>query len=201
MGFVQFPGTDTEPAKSGPVIAQQLEHIYRQYLANFDRAYIANVLDSRIKSGPGSLPFNAGQLNLMVSMADQTAPQLKSHGFSEHMIQFIDTHRAQLQRMRLERDGFHDALKPSIGEQSSQVQANNNIGVPSMSQVPGLRPPFVQSGPQNNMIQPGGHTVETRQQLTHPMANRPGREQIQAALALITKTTQETMANSEWSEQ
>jgi hypothetical protein len=195
MGFVQFPGTDTEPAKSGPVIAQQLEHIYRQYLASFDRAYVANVLDSRIKNGPGSLPLNASQFNLMVSMADQTGPQLKSHGFSEHMIQFIDTHRAQLQRMRLERDGFQDTLKPSIGEQSSQAHANN-LGVPPMNQAPNFRPPFVQPGPQNNMMQPGGHTVDARQQLTHPTANKPGREQVQAALALITKTTQETMANN-----
>lgn len=197
MGFVQFPGTETEPAKCGPVTAAQLEHLYKEYLASFDRAYIANVLDSRLK---GQFPSNANQLSLMVSMADRPVHQLRSQGFSENMIQFMETHRAHLQRMRLERDGFHEAVKPNPGDANPQVQASGNMGIQNMNN--GVRQPlYTQFVPQNGA---GGPVMEGRQQLSqqHPplhsgmMVNRPGREQAQAALAFISRTQRETMASS-----
>lgn len=47
MGFVQFPGTDTEPAKSGPGVAQQLQHIHSEYLLQFDKIYVHSVLQKK----------------------------------------------------------------------------------------------------------------------------------------------------------
>ena len=47
MGFVQFPGTDTEPAKSGPGVAQQLQHLHTEYLAQFDQIYVRSVLQKK----------------------------------------------------------------------------------------------------------------------------------------------------------
>ncbi|KAK2460344.1 hypothetical protein APHAL10511_007733 [Amanita phalloides] len=105
MGYVQFPGTDTESAKCRFVIAQQLEHIYKQYLSAFDGAFAACVLESRLKGGLARMAFDANQFTLMVSMADQ---QLRVQGFSESMIQFMEAHRVPLQRMLLDREGFHD---------------------------------------------------------------------------------------------
>ncbi|KAG6873246.1 hypothetical protein C0995_001266 [Termitomyces sp. Mi166 len=49
MGFVNFPGSETEPAKAGPGLAQRLAQVYREYLANFDQVYINSVMDSRRK--------------------------------------------------------------------------------------------------------------------------------------------------------
>lgn len=193
MGYVQFPGTDTEPAKCGPVTAQQLEHIYRQYLSAFDRAYIANVLDLRLKNSQAPMQFNATQLSVMVSMADQPVHQLRAQGFSETMIQFMEAHRAHLQRMRIEREGFHDGAKPNAGDQNPQVQSNGALLNPAA-----IRPLFSQPGPQNT---PAPHVMENRPQLAAQhagamMANRPGREQIQAALVFINKARHDTLASS-----
>ncbi|KAG6853785.1 hypothetical protein C0991_001374 [Blastosporella zonata] len=49
MGFVQFPGTDTEPAKAGPAFAQRLAQVYREYLVGFDSVYITSVMESKKK--------------------------------------------------------------------------------------------------------------------------------------------------------
>ncbi|KAM6504427.1 hypothetical protein JOM56_001370 [Amanita muscaria] len=111
MGWVQFPGNSTEPSKSGPVTAQQLEHIYKQFLADFDRAYTANVLDSRIGNGHAVSLLNPSQFNVMVSMADRSVPQLKAQGLSEPMIQFIETNRPHLQRLRRERESSHCTIQ------------------------------------------------------------------------------------------
>jgi len=56
MGYAQFPGSDTEPAKSGLGVAQQLLHIYTEYLAQFDKIYIHSVLQKKalFTSQPGT---------------------------------------------------------------------------------------------------------------------------------------------------
>ncbi|KAG2017935.1 hypothetical protein CC2G_007395 [Coprinopsis cinerea AmutBmut pab1-1] len=53
LGFVQFPGNDTEPSKSGPMVAHQISRIYKEYLQSFDTFYLASALDSRNKAGAG----------------------------------------------------------------------------------------------------------------------------------------------------
>ena len=40
MGFVNFPGSDREPPKSGPVVAQQIARIYTEYLLDLEQAYV-----------------------------------------------------------------------------------------------------------------------------------------------------------------
>ncbi|KAJ6544104.1 hypothetical protein B0H19DRAFT_1169638 [Mycena capillaripes] len=47
MGFVQFPASDTEPAKSSSGVAQHLAHVYKEYLAAFDNDYVAIVMENR----------------------------------------------------------------------------------------------------------------------------------------------------------
>lgn len=43
LNFIQFLGNDSEPAQSGPGIAQQLHNIYDQYLQHFENAYVLTV--------------------------------------------------------------------------------------------------------------------------------------------------------------
>lgn len=43
IGFIQFPGNDSEPARCGPGIAQQLHNTYDQYLQHFENAYTLTV--------------------------------------------------------------------------------------------------------------------------------------------------------------
>ncbi|KAF9234618.1 hypothetical protein BU15DRAFT_52406 [Melanogaster broomeanus] len=43
MGIIQFPGNDSEPPRSGPVIAQHLQHTYKEYLQHFENAYVMTV--------------------------------------------------------------------------------------------------------------------------------------------------------------
>lgn len=54
MGFVQFPGTSSEPATSGPGVAQQLQNIHSEYLAQFDSIYVHSVLQKRALHSQGS---------------------------------------------------------------------------------------------------------------------------------------------------
>jgi hypothetical protein len=49
LGYIQFPGTETEPPKSGPQVAQHLEHIYKEYLSLFDTIYIASYVQEASK--------------------------------------------------------------------------------------------------------------------------------------------------------
>lgn len=52
LGFVQFPGNDSEPARSGPGIAQQLHNTYEQYLRHFENAYILTVKNRTATGSP-----------------------------------------------------------------------------------------------------------------------------------------------------
>jgi hypothetical protein len=47
MGFVHFAGSDAEPAKSGPGVAQRLAAVYKEYLMPFDLMYITSVNERR----------------------------------------------------------------------------------------------------------------------------------------------------------
>ncbi|KAL0954744.1 hypothetical protein HGRIS_003696 [Hohenbuehelia grisea] len=74
MGFVQFPASDTEPARSGPAIAERIAHVYKEYLQAFDTMYISSVIESKRKqvaaaqasqvqnqgAGPGPASLGAG---------------------------------------------------------------------------------------------------------------------------------------------
>ena len=51
MGFIESSSTDAEPAKCTPIIAQQLERLYRRALSAFEKAYINEVLDAHAALG------------------------------------------------------------------------------------------------------------------------------------------------------
>ncbi|KAG6907086.1 hypothetical protein DXG01_010620 [Tephrocybe rancida] len=124
MGFGQFPGTDTKPAKAGPELSQRLAQVYRDYLSNFDQVYINSVIDSKRKmqaaqaaqqhqqaqaavaanvSSDQAQPqlglLNRHQMQMVIGYANQSIEELRRQGVQEKVIQFVETNRAHLQRM------------------------------------------------------------------------------------------------------
>jgi len=76
LGFVQFPGNITEPAKSGPDVANFLKNIYSQYLELFDSHYIkAYLMKFLPRMGiPGSTPRQGGSSIMGNAMQVNGAP-------------------------------------------------------------------------------------------------------------------------------
>lgn len=73
LDFVQFPATKDEPAKSGPGVAQKLQHVYKEYLLLFDQTYLRSVLAKQMNAAhqrgnptpsQGPLPPPAGGSNV-----------------------------------------------------------------------------------------------------------------------------------------
>lgn len=137
MGFAVFSGSDHEPARSGPGVAQRLAQVYRQYLMNFDMVYINSVYDSRKKLqaaaqahavATGTIPpsqplastrgaYNAQQMQLIVGYANQTAAELRAANVPEGVIQFVEANRAHLQRTVIEQGMFRGQFQGQRGPQ------------------------------------------------------------------------------------
>ncbi|KAJ7158919.1 hypothetical protein C8R46DRAFT_404752 [Mycena filopes] len=212
MGFVQFPGTDTEPAKSGPGVAQHLAHAYKEYLAAFDNVYISTVMDSRRKNdamtiaqrgqmglggnGPPQIPMRPGgiadpsQMQLVMAYANIPLPELRRRGIPEPLIQFIETNRTTLIRNATEQGIFRNQI-PRLdqggsmhpgGQQFNGSPPSGPMGNPMMTAG---QPPFMRPGMQQH-----GQMENAQQPQQHhpgqPLA-RPSREHLQAAMAHIAK--------------
>ena len=61
LGYIQFPGSATEPARSGPGISQQLQHLYSVYLEQFEKIYVHSVFQKQafIQQNHGNPPSNS----------------------------------------------------------------------------------------------------------------------------------------------
>ncbi|KAF8150565.1 hypothetical protein B0H34DRAFT_801509 [Crassisporium funariophilum] len=107
LGFFQFPCTETDPAKSGPSVAQQPAHTYKEYLAQFDHFYIGQIVEQRQKQQQASatlqaqmtaLRWNPAQMQAVVHFSLMPVSELHAQAVPQKMIQFIEAHRAALQR-------------------------------------------------------------------------------------------------------
>lgn len=67
MGFVNFPGSDREPPKSGPVPAQQIARTYSEYLLEFEQAYVRTVMRVNPIGGGGGGTLGSGYGNHSVA--------------------------------------------------------------------------------------------------------------------------------------
>ena len=76
LGFIQFPGNDSEPARCGPGIAQQLQHTYEQYLRRFETAYIQTV---RNRSTTGSPQQPTHQMNANLTIGSSATPGMSGN--------------------------------------------------------------------------------------------------------------------------
>ncbi|KAG6896581.1 hypothetical protein C0992_007333, partial [Termitomyces sp. T32_za158] len=117
MGFVNFPGSEAEPARAGPGLAQRLAQVYREYLASFDDVYIKSVKESYNKAwiaqtqNPRAL--NGFQIQMVVNYAHQSVEELRRQGVQERIISFVETNRANLQRTAMEQGMFNQGIRPT----------------------------------------------------------------------------------------
>ena len=75
LGFVQFPGNDSESSRSGPEIAQQLHNTYDQYLRHFETAYILSVKN---RPTTGSLQQPIHQMDNPLAIGNNATPGMSS---------------------------------------------------------------------------------------------------------------------------
>jgi hypothetical protein len=56
LDFVNFVGTNDQPPRSGPGVAQKLQHVYQKYLMLFDHTYLRSVLAKQMSQQRSSAP-------------------------------------------------------------------------------------------------------------------------------------------------
>ncbi|KAL4268282.1 ARID domain-containing protein [Pleurotus pulmonarius] len=138
MGFVSFPASDTEPAKSGPAVAGQLAHVYKEYLAAFDMLYIQSVIEQKKKQmiqqnqlnqnqnqgnghpngGPGGPESSgAGGLNIG-AMNPQQRPSLTPQHM-QMMVQYASRSAAELRAQ-----GIHERVIQFVEQNRATLQRN-----------------------------------------------------------------------------
>ena len=138
MGFVQFHRTENEPAKSGPGVAQQLAHIYKEYLSQFDGFYVSQ---QRIKMQQANASFQAQvaafncspqQMQAVIALSHMSVQDLHAQNIPEKMIQFVENHRASLQRAHQDQNNNHRmrGVNPSLSQGGPQISEQGRPAVP-----------------------------------------------------------------------
>ncbi|KAF9523549.1 hypothetical protein CPB83DRAFT_799200 [Crepidotus variabilis] len=188
LGFVQFPGNATEPATSGPGVAQQLQHIYKEYLAPFETWYITALHENKkqqIHMATANLQAQLSAIRSPISM--QQAPQLASlsvpdliaRGVDEKTIQFIETNRPLLQRLFQEQRSFAAGLR---GHQSQgSMQMNEQPGQMG-ARPPGLGGPMQFSGPSGQQASQNAAMMANRQLMINQQALQQSNGSMQGQL-------------------
>jgi hypothetical protein len=107
LDFVQFPATANTPARSGPGHAQTLEHIYRQYLYQFERMFVEGIQRKRAQAAgptqPSPVPSPRDlsqvppqQILKLVPFANISAERLRAQPIPENVVQLIERNRPYL---------------------------------------------------------------------------------------------------------
>ncbi|KAL0057757.1 hypothetical protein AAF712_015587 [Marasmius tenuissimus] len=150
MGCVQLPGTPTEPPKSGPGVADRVAHVYKSYLAEFDRIYMNSVQNEYRRkfllpqlSSSQLKGMNSQQIRMLVQVSDVPAAELRGK-VPDEILRVLETNRQTLQLMKQDQNVFQTFL--------SAAQPSNP-GVPIDPDVVGMpsQPPF-----NNSMQRIGG---------------------------------------------
>lgn len=126
MGWVQFPATSNEQARSGPGIRTQLMHIYNKYLEEFDQKYVQSVIDRRHKTAQ----------NPAASLSNPNAPIMPSNGpnsqiLTPEAVAAENQLRGKLQLARLANKSAAEMRSMNLPEQLiATVEANRQILLP-----------------------------------------------------------------------
>jgi len=151
MGLVQFPGTEAEPAKSGPGTAQQLAHIYKEHLQSFETSYVLTMRSrvtqkntlSQQNGPPGSAPGPAGDMSHSttrlplppqamanaVRFVHLSIAEMRASGLPEHIIIAVDRYRPEIMRWQQAR-----LMAAKANQQMNNPEAPNEQ--PGMSSTP-----------------------------------------------------------------
>lgn len=164
LGFTSFPGSESEPAKAGPGVAQQLQHMYKQYLLHFDNWYAAQYMEKKmavmqqqhqqqqVQHMPlqSRLPLSPVQMQYFINLSQYSVAELTAKHIDEKQIAFVEQNRATLQRTSAEQKQFQLKVR-------NQANAAGGQGAPELGgaggvgggggvggaggQQPGYRPP------------------------------------------------------------
>ncbi len=171
LGFVQFPGTSAEPAKCGPVIAQSLQHLYKEFIVPFEVWYIQ---ESRNKQHQKSLSFNMTANRAwqqLLPLSNFSAAELHARGIDEKTIQVVENNRPALQRF------FQDQRSFALGVRNSNISQNMGSGADQNGAM-GPRPPNMGASP----FGAGPSTPQQQHNVGLAMNNRPQPQQQQPHL-------------------
>jgi hypothetical protein len=173
MGFVQFPGSESEPATSGPGVAQKLAHVYKEYLAGFEETYVKLFAEPKRKIPMAGLPAvnrDPQELQMAISYAHLSGPELRSKGVPDDVIAFVENNRARLLSTSQLRQTWRDNL---VGPSTAQMLEQDRIEpggqqgqFPSQPnaatlQHAGARPPSFMSPQQHASPMSGGNGMDS----------------------------------------
>ncbi|KAG6336362.1 hypothetical protein ID866_2719 [Astraeus odoratus] len=74
MGFVQFPGNENDPPRCGPVIAQQLQHTYKEHLLQFESAYVMTMRNRQQQQSQQQQPMGVTTSGGVIKPPNAQAP-------------------------------------------------------------------------------------------------------------------------------
>jgi len=197
LGFVQFPGTATEPAKAGPGVAQSLQHIYKEFIAPFEVWYLGHVQDFRkqqyvhmystLQSQLASIgsPYTLQQIAQLsiLSVAD-----LRSQGFDDKIIQIIENGKPMLQRIVQEQRSFADGVRSNNASQNMGQGMDQNGATGARQLGMGPTPPFGGSAAQQQQQQQQQnalnrqHQAALQQQMLHQQSQQQAGHHLQSQL-------------------
>ena len=163
---MQFPGTATEPAKSGPGVAQSIQHLYKEYIAPFEAWYITMIQEYKKHSNAAlHTALNGSRYGLqhLLQMVNMPHAELQSQGVDEKTMQLLETHKGSLQRLLQEQRVFAESVRNNAVQNAGHGDQNGAMShrPPSM----GPSPPFGASGsqqPQQNLL-----SMASRTQMQH----------------------------------
>lgn len=196
LGFVNIPGTDTEPARSGPAFAHRLQAIYKEFLLGFDLQYRQSMvrraqahleqqrkaaLENGLQQPQNRQPAPAGVpahkpanevpepklMGDLVSYSVIPAAELQRRGVPHNVIQLVEQNRVKLREMHDSQRSFHNGV-----EQNSQNGQNQAGGVPQRN----VSNPMMEMPQQNGMPMQNGMSSlgQPNGQQMHPQGPNHG---------------------------
>lgn len=218
MGLVQFPGTDTEPAKSGPGIAQQLAHAYKEHLQAFEHMLVYSVRSRAAQKNnlsqngaqsntPGNAsgemahavmrpPLNPQAMASAVRFVHMTVGEMRQSGLPEQTVVLIDRHRADIirwhQQARLMAAKAQQVTNHEAPGEQSGMSAAHQGSFPN--QVPTAGPSLVSAPLRGQPMMPNGMQASSMREMTPAIQSGgilpPTQEQLTHAVSVIHQLKQ-----------
>jgi len=102
-GHVHFPGSATEPARSGPEVAQAMHYLYKEYIAPFEAWYVTMVQEHNKQLATVRAALSATgthySLQQLLQMVNMSPADLQSQGVDEKTMQILESQKGLLQRL------------------------------------------------------------------------------------------------------
>lgn len=162
MGWVHFPGNESEPSRAGPALALHLEQIYKEFLHDFDAAYIRQLMIHRRQTyiqqaqQAQKAAENRGQLPQVLTdikdpkllqelplMANLSVHEMSQRGLAPTLIQLVERNREQLKGMLESQNNFSKNIQ--LAQQGGGPAQQRNVSSP-MGPVAHQQPQVMNGG-------------------------------------------------------